>query len=190
MNCMNPRDDNGDETPGQPGQKGVPAEDTAHARSRREGEVIVHGIVVHPPQARPELGLTGGMALRVLIADDYVDAAESLAMLLSRSGIETQVAVEGEQALTRAYGWRPHVCILDIGMPGLDGNEIARRIRAQNWRERPLLIALSGWTAAQDRISALDAGFDHYLTKPVEPARLVRIIQSYLDSFAGEFEVP
>jgi CheY-like chemotaxis protein len=121
----------------------------------------------------------------VLIADDYVDAAESLAMLLSRAGIETRVAVEGQQALTRAYSWRPHVCVLDIEMPGLDGNEIARRIRQQQWRERPLLIALTGWTSPQDRASALEAGFDHYLTKPVEPARLVRIIQSYLGGAAA-----
>lgn len=181
---MQPRDENGNETPGEPGTGAPPENATQRGRSKREGEVLVHGIVVHPPRARPELGLMRGQALRVLIADDYVDAAESLAMLLSRSGIETQVAVEGQQALARAYGWRPHVCILDIEMPGLDGNEIARRIRAQSWRERPLLIALSGWTAAQDRMSSLDAGFDHYLTKPVEPARLVRIIQSYLDSFA------
>ncbi|HEY1282994.1 MAG TPA: response regulator [Steroidobacteraceae bacterium] len=178
---MNPRDDNGNETRGEPGG---PPGTAPPGRTRREGEVLVHGIVVHPPQARAELGLMRGMPLRILIADDYVDAAESLALLLSRSGIETQVAVEGEQALLRANGWRPHVCILDIEMPGLDGKEIARRIRAQNWRERPLLIAVSGWTAAQDRMSALDAGFDHYLMKPVEPARLVRIIQSYLDSFA------
>jgi len=177
---MHPRDENGDETPG---ESGSPSESTERARSKREGEVLVHGIVVHPPQARPELGLMRGVPLRVLIADDYVDAAESLALLLSRSGIETRCAVEGQQALTRAYGWRPHVCILDIEMPGLDGNEIARRIRAQSWSERPLLIAISGWTSAQDRSNALDAGFDHYLMKPVEPAKLVRIIQSYLDSF-------
>jgi len=178
---MHPRDENGEEKGGEAGR---PVENTERGRSKREGEVFVHGIVVHPPQARPEVGLMRGVPLRVLIADDYVDAAESLALLLSRSGIETQVAVEGQQALTRAYGWRPHVCILDIEMPGLDGNEIARRVRAQQWRERPLLIALSGWTSAEDRMGALDAGFDHYLTKPVEPARLVRIIQSYLDSFA------
>lgn len=178
---MHPRDENGDD---KSGEASHPVENTERGRSKREGEVLVHGILVHPPQARPELGLMRGMPLRVLIADDYVDAAESLALLLARSGIETQVAVEGQQALTRAYGWRPHVCILDIEMPGLDGNEIARRIRAQQWQERPLLIALSGWTSAQDRMSSLDAGFDHYLAKPVEPAKLVRIIQSYLDSFA------
>jgi CheY-like chemotaxis protein len=175
---MQPRDDEGIETPGEPS---APAENTSRGRAKREGEVLVHGIVVHPPQIEPAaLGLTGGLPSRILIADDYVDAAESMAMLLSRVGIETRVAVEGEQAFTRACGWRPHVCVLDIEMPGLDGNEIARRIRAQQWPERPLLIALTGWTSAQDRRNALEAGFDHYLTKPVEPARLVRIIQTYL----------
>lgn len=176
---MQPRDDNGADAP--PSEPSVTGENASRPRSKRKGEVLVHGIVVHPPQSADEfVGLPGGMPLRVLIADDYVDAAESLAMLLSRAGIETRVAVEGEQALARAYGWRPHVCVLDIEMPGLDGNEIARRIRTQNWRERPLLIALTGWTSPQDRMSALEAGFDHYLTKPVEPARLVRIIQAYL----------
>lgn len=164
-----------------PGPSSQPSENAQRSRSKREGEVLVHGIVVHP-QKSDSCGLMSETPLRVLIADDYVDAAESLALLLSRSGIETRVAVEGEQALMRAYSWRPHVCILDIEMPGLDGNEIARRIRAQKWRERPLLIALTGWTTARDRIGALEAGFDHYLTKPVEPAKLVRIIQSYLSA--------
>jgi CheY-like chemotaxis protein len=165
-------------------ETGTPVDGASRGRAKREGEVLVHGIVVHP-QVDAALGPTGGMPLRILIADDYVDAAESLAMLLSRAGIETRVAVEGEQALTRANGWRPHVCVLDIEMPGLDGNEIARRIRAQQWRERPLLIALTGWTSAQDRRNALESGFDHYLTKPVEPARLVRIIQTYLRGMGG-----
>jgi DNA-binding response OmpR family regulator len=117
--------------------------------------------------------------LRVLIADDYVDAAESLALLLSGAGVETHVALDGEEALARANSWRPHVCVLDLQMPKVDGREIARRIREQNWGERPLLIALTGWTSARDRCGALEAGFDHYITKPVDPAILMNLVQEF-----------
>jgi DNA-binding response OmpR family regulator len=118
-------------------------------------------------------------ACRVLIADDYVDAAESLALLLSSAGVETDVALDGEQALARANSWRPHVCVLDLQMPKVDGREIARRIREQNWGERPLLIALTGWTSARDRCGALEAGFDHYITKPVDPVVLMNLVQDF-----------
>jgi CheY-like chemotaxis protein len=151
------------------------------ARPRTHGEVLMHGVAVHPAHAPPDsLGCSLATPLRVLIADDCVDAAESLEMLLSESGVETQVTIEGDQAMVRASKWRPHVCVIDIEMPGLGGCDIARSIRGQHWSERPLLIALTGWTSAQERLSALEAGFDHYLTKPVEPAKLVRIIQNYL----------
>jgi CheY-like chemotaxis protein len=119
------------------------------------------------------------MEFRVLIADDYVDAAESLALLLSSAGVKTDIALDGEQALARANSWRPHVCVLDLQMPKVDGREIARLIREQNWSERPLLIALTGWTSARDRSSALEAGFDHYITKPVDPAVLMKLVQNF-----------
>jgi CheY-like chemotaxis protein len=122
------------------------------------------------------------LPLRVLIADDYVDAAESLALVLSIEGVTTHVAVDGAQALACANRWRPHICVLDIGMPKLDGCEIARRIREQQWTERPFLIALTGWTTEHNRRSAFEVGFDHYMTKPADPMTLVRILQSFLDS--------
>jgi CheY-like chemotaxis protein len=122
------------------------------------------------------------LPVRVLIADDYVDAAESLALVLSIKGVTTQVAVDGAQALACAYRWRPHVCVLDIGMPKLDGCEIARRIREQKWIERPLLIALTGWTTEHSRRSAFEVGFDHYMMKPADPMTLVRILQGVRDS--------
>jgi CheY-like chemotaxis protein len=121
------------------------------------------------------------LPLRVLIADDYVDAAESLALVLSIKGVTTHVAVDGAQALVCANRWRPHICVLDIGMPRLDGCELARRIREQQWTERPLLIALTGWTTERNRRRAFEVGFDHYMTKPADPMMLVRILQSYLD---------
>jgi CheY-like chemotaxis protein len=121
-------------------------------------------------------------ALRVLIADDFTDAAKSLALVLSIAGVETEIAMDGEQAFACANRWRPHICMLDILMPKLGGCEIARHIREQEWIDRPLLIALTGCTTAHDRRSAFEAGFDHYLTKPADPQTLVRIVQSHLGS--------
>jgi CheY-like chemotaxis protein len=121
------------------------------------------------------------MTVRVLIADDYADAAESLAMLLATVDFETEVALDGEEALARASSWHPHVCVLDLEMPKVDGREIARQIREQEWGERPLLIALSGWTSIRDRTGAIDAGFDHYIAKPVDPAVLVGLVQDFRD---------
>jgi two-component system CheB/CheR fusion protein len=72
--------------------------------------------------------------------------------------------------------------VLDLLMPGLDGRDVARRIRAQSWNKRPLLIALTGWTGERERSSALEAGFDDYVMKPVEPAWLVHRIEAYCHS--------
>ena len=160
---------------------GQPADHEAPCRPSEHGvdHLIVRDLVAHSP-CTSGTGCSSLLPLRVLIADDYADAAESLAMLLSNAGIETEVALDGEQALSRASKWRPHICVLDLEMPKLDGGEIARRIREQSWVERPLLIALTGWTAPQDRRSALEAGFDHFIMKPVDPVKLMRIIQNHL----------
>jgi CheY-like chemotaxis protein len=122
------------------------------------------------------------LPIRVLIADDYADAGRSLALVLAIAGVETAIAMDGEEALQCATTWHPHICVLDLVMPKFDGCEIARRIREQVWSTRPLLIALTGRTTAQDRRSALEAGFDHYITKPADPESLVRIIQDYMDA--------
>jgi CheY-like chemotaxis protein len=141
-------------------------------------KLVAHGMIVHPPHVAPEaLNPDPSMPLRVLIADDYADTAESLAMLLSQAGIETQVATRGDEAFAHAIRWRPHICVLDIDMPGCNGRDVARRIRKHIWDERPFLIAVTGWTSAEERRRTLAAGFDYYLIKPVEPARLVRIIR-------------
>jgi DNA-binding response OmpR family regulator len=115
---------------------------------------------------------------RVLIADDYFDAAESLAMLVELAGLKTRVARRGDEALAQAMQWRPQVCVLDIDMPGCNGRDIARRLRQLSWAQRPLLIAVSGWTSIEERQRAFDAGFDYYFIKPMEPTELVRIIRN------------
>jgi CheY-like chemotaxis protein len=117
--------------------------------------------------------------LRVLVADDYPDAAESLAMLFAGWGHETRVAQDGEEAVALVKQWHPDVCVLDLDMPKVDGCEAARRIRELEWESHPLLIAFSGWTGAEHKQSATQAGFDHYIMKPVEPPKLMRIIRSF-----------
>jgi CheY-like chemotaxis protein len=109
---------------------------------------------------------------RVLVADDNRDAAESLAMLLEMQGLDVRTAHDGQEALEIAESFRPDVVLLDIGMPRLDGYEVARRIRATPWGETMCLIALTGWGEGDDRRAALDAGFSEHLVKPVEPSQL------------------
>jgi PAS domain S-box-containing protein len=111
-------------------------------------------------------------ARRVMVVDDNPDAAESLALLLELQGHEVRTAHDGPGAVALAQGFRPEVAIVDIGLPGLSGYEVARRIRGQDGGRRMLLVALTGWGQAQDKQAALEAGFDRHLTKPVAPEQL------------------
>ncbi len=104
----------------------------------------------------------------MLIADDNQDGAESLAMLLRLSGNEVFVAHTGTDALELAAQERPNVAILDIGMPGLSGYEVAECIRREAWGTRMTMIAVTGWGQDDDKRRAQIAGFDHHLTKPVD----------------------
>jgi len=113
---------------------------------------------------------------RILVVDDNADAAESLAVLLSMSGHETRLAFDGETAFAEAAGFRPEVVFLDIGMPTLDGHETARRIRAEPWGQAVVLVALTGWGQAEDRRRSKEAGFDHHLVKPADPAQVAKLI--------------
>jgi PAS domain S-box-containing protein len=109
---------------------------------------------------------------RVLIADDNRDAAEIMAMLLAHSGFEVQLAHTGTDALAMAEREHPDFALLDIGMPGLNGYEVARGIRGQPWGAGIKLIAVTGWGQEDDKLKAMEAGFDHHLTKPVDPNAL------------------
>jgi signal transduction histidine kinase len=126
------------------------------------------------PEADAEQGEHG--QLRILIADDNVDALESLALLLSLNGHEVYRARDGEAALTAAATVRPQVVLLDIGMPLMDGYEVARRLREQRPSEEMLLVALTGWGQESDRQRARAAGFDAHLTKPVDYERLTELL--------------
>lgn len=109
---------------------------------------------------------------RVLIADDNRDGAETLEMLLKMSGHEVHVAHTGTEAFESASRYRPEFLVLDIGMPDLSGYGVANRIRSEDWGARMTLIALTGWGQEEDKRRAQAAGFDHHLTKPVDPGKL------------------
>jgi len=119
---------------------------------------------------------------RVLIADDNRDAADSISMLLQMAGHEVTVAYDGQQALENIETLRPEVALLDIGMPGLDGFEVARRVRLDIRIRNTLLIAVTGWGQASDKARALAAGFDLHFTKPVEPATLIDLLGKKLST--------
>jgi CheY-like chemotaxis protein/anti-sigma regulatory factor (Ser/Thr protein kinase) len=106
---------------------------------------------------------------RLLIVDDNQDAANSLAKLLELQGHEARVAFSGLAALAELQTYTPDVIFLDIGMPGMDGYEVARQIRQFPRLERVLLAALTGWGQKEDRRRTAEAGFDHHLIKPPEP---------------------
>jgi signal transduction histidine kinase/ActR/RegA family two-component response regulator len=108
----------------------------------------------------------------ILVVDDNRDAAESLAALLGLLGARTAVAFSGTEALKTADGFRPSLAILDIGMPGMDGCELARRFRADPAHSGLTLIALTGWGQPDDRVRIAQAGFDHHLLKPVDMEEL------------------
>jgi signal transduction histidine kinase len=113
---------------------------------------------------------------RVLVADDNADALDSLAELLTLNGHEVFRAADGAAALELAERSRPDVALLDIGMPRLDGYELARRIRAQPWGAHVQLIALTGWGQESDRQRSRESGFDGHLTKPVDQHLLDRLL--------------
>jgi CheY-like chemotaxis protein len=105
---------------------------------------------------------------RILVVDDNVDAAESLAVLLRLEGHEVRLAPDGPAALAAAQAEPPEMIVLDLGMPGMDGFEVARHLRGQPWSDGVLLVALTGWAQEDDRRRCYEAGFDGHLPKPVE----------------------
>jgi CheY-like chemotaxis protein len=111
-----------------------------------------------------------------LVADDNEDAADTLAMLLQLDGHEVRVAHDGRQALALAEAFRPHVALLDIGMPDLTGYAVAEALRREPWGSRIRLIALTGWGQESDRRRARAAGFDDHVTKPVDPGALEKLL--------------
>jgi CheY-like chemotaxis protein len=114
---------------------------------------------------------------RILVADDNRDAAESLAMLLQIDGHELRVEYDGPGAIAAFAEFAPQVALLDIGMPGFNGYEVARKVRQREAGNSVVLIALTGWGQERDKDMALAAGFNHHFTKPIDPERIHEILR-------------
>ena len=114
---------------------------------------------------------------RVLVVEDNPDTRETLCLLLRLSGFQVEVAGDGLEGVRKALAWRPEAAVVDIGLPVLDGYEVARCLR-QALADRILLVALTGYGQPEDRRRAFAAGFDHHLTKPADPDHLVRLLQA------------
>jgi PAS domain S-box-containing protein len=127
------------------------------------------------PAAAPAIQAPG-RTLRVLLVDDNADSADGLGMLLELQGHEIRVAYDGLTALETARTFQPHVAILDIGMPLMDGYELARRLRATPETKDTLLVAMTGWGQEEDQRKSREAGFAYHLVKPFEPAALEKLL--------------
>lgn len=155
---------------------------SVHAASGGVGkgsEFIVKLPAISEPRRdrTPAIQGTDREALRILVVDDLKDTADSLAMLLRLRGNDVRAAYDGLDALQIAAEFKPEVVVLDIGLPGIDGYETARRMRRQPWGDSAIFIAVTGWGQEQDRLDAAAAGFDHHFVKPVRPAELANCWQ-------------
>ena len=137
------------------------------------------GILTVPGRAREGTPADDSAPIkrRLLIADDNQDSADSLAMLLRMEGHEVAVAHDGPGALAAVARFKPEFVLLDIGMPGLNGYEVAQRIRESDPSSPVKLIAVTGWGQHSDKARARASGFDHHFTKPVEPERLMELLR-------------
>jgi two-component system CheB/CheR fusion protein len=117
--------------------------------------------------------------LRILIVDDYADAAETLAFLLGMDGHEVRTATDGSEAIAAAAWFHPDVIVLDIGMPGMDGFEVAGRIRGAGSGSTAHLVAMTGYATREFRSRAKSAGFDEFLVKPVTLTSLRDALATY-----------
>jgi CheY-like chemotaxis protein len=111
-----------------------------------------------------------------LVVDDNRDSAESMAMLLRLFGNDVRTVQDGRLALEVAAAYHPDVVLLDIGLPGLDGLEVCRRLRARNDESQPLIVALTGYGMEEDRRRSQEAGFDSHMVKPVDLETLQELL--------------
>jgi PAS domain S-box-containing protein len=129
--------------------------------------------------------LTGGARLRVLVADDNRDTADSLALVLSLAGYDVRTSYDGAHALAVAEEFRPQVALLDVGMPQASGCDVASRIRREPWGRDVFLVAQTGWGQDEDHRRTSEAGFDHHLVKPVSPATITELLASFRERPLG-----
>jgi two-component system CheB/CheR fusion protein len=156
---------------------------TAHSEGLGRGSEFIVRLPASPaPKPRaarpaPEHAAAASAARqRVLVVDDNVDAANSIVLILQAAGFDVRCAYDGPSALAQARDYRPDVVVLDIGLPGMSGYEVARQLRGQREFAHTPLVAVTGYGQADDRRKSRDAGFDFHMTKPVDPARLKAFI--------------
>ena len=137
-------------------------------------EAAIPAVAAEQPK-RPANGRPG-RPRRVLVVDDNVDAATMLAALIRQLGHEVQIVHDGSAALEAAEGYRPEVILLDIGMPGMNGFEVARRLRELGRIPAVRIVAVTGWGKPEDRKRSREAGFDMHLMKPVELSEIQRAL--------------
>jgi two-component system, sensor histidine kinase len=132
--------------------------------------------LVTSPKADDNEGTSGPPKRRILVVDDNRDAAESLAILLRMLGHDVRTVYDGPQAIAQAEIYRPDLLLLDIGLPGMDGYEVARRLRLEPRASGAKLVALTGYAREEDRRRAQAAGFDYHLVKPVAFESLKKLL--------------
>jgi CheY-like chemotaxis protein len=118
-------------------------------------------------------------SLRILIVEDHADTSASMKLLLSLNGFEVQSAPDGPTALETAREFHPEVVLLDIGLPGMNGYEVARRLRAECPAQPPFLVALTGYGREEDRLRSERAGIDLHLVKPADPDHLIGLLKRF-----------
>ncbi|MBI3861367.1 MAG: hybrid sensor histidine kinase/response regulator [Planctomycetia bacterium] len=152
----------------------------AHSVLQQGSEFVVRLPVMSTSAPAPATGTEtaqpAGHSLRVLVVDDNVDAAESIALLLEAAGHHVRMSYDGPTALAAALDFRPQVVLLDLGLPGLDGFEVAKRLRQQPALSGIALVAVTGYGQVSDRQRSLDAGFDHHLVKPANFQKVQHIL--------------
>jgi len=120
--------------------------------------------------------------LQVLVVDDNIDAAETLKVVLTIAGVKAAAAHSAAAALATAESMRPHVLLLDVGLPDASGLDVARSIRSAEWGRNVLLVALTGWGRPQDRAQTAEAGFDVHLVKPVDGQQVIELLTEFVRS--------
>lgn len=163
---------------------------SAHSDGPGRGSVFRVRLPASPPRlasddVRDDGAPPAPRRRHVLIADDNRDASDTLAALLLAEGHTVRLAYDGDQALALWHAHQPEICLLDIGMPGRSGHQVARAIRNAPAGAHTLLVAVTGWSQVHDRELALEAGFDMHLTKPVSPLQINRLMQTQGPGAAG-----
>lgn len=138
------------------------------------------------PASQVALAARNARLHRALIVDDDIDAAVTLSALLRLGGHTTALAHDGIEALKVAAEFKPDIVLLDLGLPGLDGYEVARTIRREPQLDNPLLVAVTGWNAPEDRLRTKQAGFDEHLTKPVDISTIELLLTNLSEAGDGD----